>query len=112
MRLQENMGRRVGTIPAPNRSKSLVYFLRQGPAKKPGGVQDSFHENGPIFPKHVNLQENEGYVINEESAFITNLTGNLFLKTSFFATYDHFLHRGLKRRMVSLRPRYYLLSSP
>ena len=44
-----------------------------------------------------NLREMEDYMINEESAFITNLFGQFALKVSFSVTFDHLPPEGFKK---------------
>lgn len=43
------------------------------------------------------LENSENWLINEETAFITNLAGSLALKTSFFVAFDHEPPVGLKK---------------
>ena len=44
-----------------------------------------------------NLKETEDYMINEESALITNLFGQFALKVSFSVTFDHLPPEGFKK---------------
>jgi putative salt-induced outer membrane protein len=44
-----------------------------------------------------NLNDSKDYMINEETALITNLMGNLALKTSFDVTYDHLPPPGFEK---------------